>query len=109
MTLRPSPKAAAKRRAHVAAMKELRPLVFARDGYRCQAAGVLPGECDRVLAAHHRYRAVRTDTMENLITICRAHHNGGEGLHTQHVAAAYAVGLLLNAPPTAVWRADARA
>jgi len=82
-------------------MVELRPLVFARDHYQCQAIGLMPGSCSGALAAHHRWTAVRLDTIENLVTLCHEHHQGDNGVH-QRKTRAYEVGLLLrmSAKPT---------
>lgn len=103
--MRASAKARARRQAHARAMSDLRPQVLARDGWRCQAAGVLDGPCSGALAVHHRYIATRVDTLENLTVLCHEHHQGDTGVHA-NPARAYDLGLLVHAadgPPTEPW------
>lgn len=53
----------------------LKQAVFARDGYRCRWCGVTNSSWG--YDAHHiQYRrGYSYDTLENLITLCRQHHN----------------------------------
>jgi hypothetical protein len=50
-----------------------------RDGYRCQAAGLAPGDCDGPLDPHHLFpRLVRPDLVavsDAIFVACRLHHS----------------------------------
>lgn len=51
--------------------------VFARDGFRCQAAGLDFGECFGSLTPHHLLKASQGGryTVDNLLTLCSAHND----------------------------------
>lgn len=78
-------------RNHRDRMDELRPVVFARDGYRCQAQ-ILEVCTFRADEAHHILPRGRggTDTLENLVTLCWYCHRH---VHT-HPHEARVLGLL---------------
>lgn len=93
-------------------MGELHDQVLRRDRDTCQAIHVLPGACAGPLATHHRQPKGMgggggPDTMENLVTLCWAHHQGRDGCHGDRgMAIALEVGLLvsLSAPaPSTAW------
>lgn len=82
--------------------------VLARDLYRCQGETVMPGRCDGGLQVHHRLMRSQggPDTMENLVTLCYAHHEGGYGGVHSRCELAYEVGLLIrfaDGPPERAW------
>lgn len=54
----------------------LRELVLERDGARCTVARFLGGQCHRTLDVHHIIPRSEggTDELENLATVCHAHH-----------------------------------
>jgi hypothetical protein len=105
----PTVESTEKRKGHVQRMEDLRPIVFARANYRCEAAGVMPGRCSLpgALQAHHRLTRQHggPDTPENLVALCPNHHQGQDGVH-RHPEVAYDLGLLIRAadgPPTEPW------
>lgn len=92
---------------HVQRMDELRPLVFARAGYRCERCGWRAGGGLR-LEAHHRLMVGQggPDTLENLVALCGPNPRGCHGWVHQHPTEAYACGLLIrqsSGPPAEPW------
>jgi len=72
--LRESEKARERRLSHRERMDELRPVVFARDNYRCQVSGP---ECNgHAEHAHHLVLRSRggPDTLDNLLSVCHLCH-----------------------------------
>lgn len=93
---RPTPRAI----EHRAAMDELHPLVFARDGHACVRCGT-----SHHLEAHHRLPTGRggPDTLANLVTLCADDHRW---VH-EHPDESRAAGLLFaswDPAPTEPWR-----
>lgn len=83
-----------KRKAEKPRRDEVRRIVFERDG-GCQARGILPGRCWRVMDAHEVQSRGRRPgghlDPENVITLCRGHHEWV----TNHSEEAEALGFLL--------------
>lgn len=72
--IRESEKARQRRMTHTERMNELRPVVFARDSWRCQArSSVCTGDAHQ---AHHRKMRSRggADTLDNLVSVCMSCH-----------------------------------
>lgn len=64
------------KRKSLAVPKDIYEAVLARDA-GCKAAGVAPGQCQGRIDPHHILRRSQggPDTMENLVSLCRAHHS----------------------------------
>lgn len=107
--MRQSAKAAERKADHVDRMGELRPLVFARAGWVCEARGVLPGRCESFLNAHHRLTRGNggPDTLENLMALCGSGTTGHHGYVHAHPQIGYDLGFLIrkaDGPPTEPWQ-----
>lgn len=79
-------------RAHERRMRKLRPIVFARDGYRCRAT--IPGTCtEHAAQAHHLWPSEKggPDVEENLLSVCDPCH---AWIHNEHPTEARDLGLL---------------
>lgn len=82
----------ARGRRHAARMRKLRPVVFARDGYRC-AAVIAPLCTGRAENAHHLWptEAGGPDDERNLLSVCWPCH---DWIHNKHPTDARKLGLL---------------
>lgn len=110
--MKPSPKAREKRADHQERMAELRPMVFARDGWRCARCCRSDAELGRLglcIQAHHRLMRSHggPDTMENLITLCGPNPAGCHGwAHGPNSPEAISLGFLISreaGPPSEAW------
>jgi hypothetical protein len=79
-------------RAHERKMRRLRPIVFARDGYRCTAR-VSEGCSGHAEHPHHLWPTGQggPDVEENLASVCCSCH---DWIHQEHPAEARTLGLL---------------
>lgn len=112
--MRQSKEARAKRARHVDRMTELRPQVFARDGWRCVRCHRSDAELGRAglcIEAHHRLMRSHggPDTLENLVTLCGPNPGGCHGwAHGPSSRDALTLGLLISresGPPSEAWHA----
>lgn len=102
---RKKPKARSEEReaGHLDRMDQLRPMVLARAGYRCERCGE-QGRPRRPLECHHRLMRSQggPDRAENLVVLCRGCH---QHVHA-HPAYGYETGLLIRhayGPPAEPW------
>lgn len=105
--IRPTERSLERKREHIDAMVELRPLVFERDNYHCARCG--NDYLVAALEAHHRLPRGNggPDTMENLVSLCGPNPLGCHGHIHAHPDEGYASGLLIresDGPPVVAWR-----